>query len=588
MPNTNTVQVGPTANPMLAADPNYMIRVMQAQRQQRIADALTQQGMAPIDYDPKGRISPLQGINKMLAAALGGYMGNKSIENQANLNAQGMQLSAAQLGAGQPAAASVPAPSNAQIALGQGAQSGSVGPTISNGQRMDSMPAQTPAAPSIPGSVQPTPMNPYGLPPNLILAARMGDPEAQKMLETMLKSQEMTNEQKNSRDPMIGSSVVGNLQTQNMTNLQKLQLARSRVPAGSLQARQLDAAIGKENYIQPLDAKPGTPLLDPLSREPFFFAPKTAEGINLDFKDPLHPTAAAIPGYAGANASIAGAEQGARQANTVFTGVPGTDGLPQSGFLFGGGGGGGARPAASSAPQISPSNNSAPGAPTQPAAPARPSGRPGVIVGPDPTVQAGRINLQGDMSKRWGDLYGQASQAQTVNSYLDQIKSLAPVADTGQFSDRQEFVNSLLSKAGSERATDAVTAKNLLDKYSNQIVARLGGGAMGTDAARQILASAYPGSHMTQQAISEAVESLKSANRMAQAKAQVLQPHYNNADPTSYNRTEIQFDQNADPRIFQWKAIKDPAQRKAFGAAMIKQDPTLLQKAHNLEAMGVQ
>jgi hypothetical protein len=147
-------------------------------------------------------------------------------------------------------------------------------------------------------------------------------------------------------------------------------------------------------------------------------------------------------------------------------------------------------------------------------------------------------------------------------------------------------VNGLLSLAGDERATDAVTANNLLDKNSNQIVARLGTGGLGTDAARSILQSAYPNAHMTPQAINEAADNLMGANAMVQAKTRLLAPIANSRDPSTYNNTELKFDQNADPRIFQYANIKDATARQAFAKKLMQQDPAIVNKIRTLQQMG--
>jgi hypothetical protein len=201
-------------------------------------------------------------------------------------------------------------------------------------------------------------------------------------------------------------------------------------------------------------------------------------------------------------------------------------------------------------------------------------------------AQAAATNLQNELSQKWTDLNGQNRQAQTTNSYLQSIKGLANQAATGQQSDRINYVNGLLSLAGSERATDAVTANNLLDKYSNQIVARLGTGGLGTDAARSILQSAYPNAHMTPQAINEAADNLVGANSMVQAKTRLLAPLANARDPVAYNNAETKFDQNADPRIFQYANIQDPAARQAFAKKLMQQDPAIVNKIRSLQQMG--
>lgn len=221
-----------------------------------------------------------------------------------------------------------------------------------------------------------------------------------------------------------------------------------------------------------------------------------------------------------------------------------------------------------------------------------PNGQGGAMYGAAPMgaaagANAGATNQQSELSKKWSDLSAQNTQAQTTNSYLQNVADLSQKAATGQFSDRLTYANSLLSLAGSEKATDQVTANNLLSKYSNQIVARLSQGGMGTDAARSILQSAYPNAHMTPDAIKEATANLTAANSMTQAKTRLLAPFANSRDASAYNTAEIEFDQNADPRIFQYASIQDPVQRQAFAQKLVKQDPQIAAKIKNLEQMGV-
>ncbi|ONC17983.1 hypothetical protein AQ913_22465 [Burkholderia pseudomallei] len=207
---------------------------------------------------------------------------------------------------------------------------------------------------------------------------------------------------------------------------------------------------------------------------------------------------------------------------------------------------------------------------------------PGVVA----SANAAATNQQGELSKKWSDLTAQNQQAQSVISNLQNIKTLAGKAIVGPQSDRLAYANSLLALAGSERATDMTTANDLLNKYSNQITARLGQGGMGTDAARAILQSAYPNSHMTQGAINEAADNLIGAQQMVQAKARVLAPLRNANDAAGYTNAELTFDQNADPRIFQYTGIKDPVARAVFAKNLIAQDPGIVGKIQALQQLG--
>jgi hypothetical protein len=207
-------------------------------------------------------------------------------------------------------------------------------------------------------------------------------------------------------------------------------------------------------------------------------------------------------------------------------------------------------------------------------------------MGAQTSAETAARNQQDELSKKWTDLNAQNQQAQGVISNLQNIKTLAAKAITGPQSDRLAYANGLLSLAGSQKATDAVTANNLLDKYSNQIVTRLSQGGMGTDAARSILQSAYPNAHMDKDAINEASDNLVGAQQMVQAKARVLAPFRSKNDATGYTNTELTFDQAADPRIFQYANISDPAARKAFAQNLMQQDPTIVQKIQTLQSLG--
>ncbi|UIY60082.1 hypothetical protein [Burkholderia cepacia] len=207
---------------------------------------------------------------------------------------------------------------------------------------------------------------------------------------------------------------------------------------------------------------------------------------------------------------------------------------------------------------------------------------PGLVSG----ANAASTNQQGELSKRWSDLVAQNQQAQGVVSNLQNIKTLAAKAVVGPQSDRLNYVNGLLSLAGSDRATQMLDANALLDKNSNQIIAKLSQGGMGTDAARAILQSAYPNSHMTQGAINEAADNLIGAQQMVQAKARVLAPLRNSNDASGYTNAELTFDQNADPRIFQYTGIKDPTARAAFAKNLIAQDPGIVDKIQALQKLG--
>jgi hypothetical protein len=192
------------------------------------------------------------------------------------------------------------------------------------------------------------------------------------------------------------------------------------------------------------------------------------------------------------------------------------------------------------------------------------------------------------LDKSWNDLDAQNRSAEGTISYLQNIKGLADKAIVGAQSDKLALANGLLAMVGNEKAVDAKTANDLLSKYSSQIVAKLGQGSLGTDAARTIVEAATPNAHMEKGAIKEAVDNLVGAQRMTQAKASFLQQHALSRNPDAYTQAETKFDQAADPRIWQYAAM-NPQERAAFKQKLVQQGIAgeFSNKIRQLESMGV-
>jgi hypothetical protein len=202
---------------------------------------------------------------------------------------------------------------------------------------------------------------------------------------------------------------------------------------------------------------------------------------------------------------------------------------------------------------------------------------------------AGAEAQQKALSTKWEALQSQNREAANTSSYLQNIVQAAEKgAVTGPNADRREMIQGMLQLAGiNEKVNEnATTQTQLLDKYHNQIVTRLGQGGLGTDAARSMLDSAYPGKAMNVDAIREAAGNLLGAQGMLQAKTRFVQEPGIKQDPAEYARREILFDQAADPRIWQWKNIQDPAAKKAFARSLMQQDPSLPQRIKALEQAG--
>lgn len=98
---------------------------------------------------------------------------------------------------------------------------------------------------------------------------------------------------------------------------QPLELEKKLTAAGitdpALRQQIVQASLAKENYIAPIDARAGGTVLDPITHQPVFTAPQN--GVQTLWT-PQGPVQAPVPGAAGAQAQIAGATTGAKEANT--------------------------------------------------------------------------------------------------------------------------------------------------------------------------------------------------------------------------------------------------------------------------------
>lgn len=410
------------------------------------------------------------------------------------------------------------------------------------------------------------------------------------------------------------------------TDVQKMLAAANIDPKSSLGQQYVQAWLAKQNYIAPVNARPGSILRDPNTNKPVAFNPHIPDGSAPMFDasgnvTSIVPINNAYPAMANARAAT---EWGSAETSTsVSYDAAGTphystkaQDLRRAGAVPPG-------QAPSTAPSASVPLDASKGQYailTQERAKAVASGNtsdvqsidreisrlpaaarvgggsdglsapPATGLTPVPKLgtATGQENAQNEVSKRWQTLVTQNQEAQNTKSYLDSIKGLAGKAATGPFTDKLQFTNALLSLVGNEKATDATTANALLDKYSNQIVSRLGGsGGLATDSARSILQSAYPNAHMTKEAILEAADNISGAQSMVQAKTELLTKHANARDPSAYSKAEVQFDQNADPRLWQLKNMDQASAQKWLAAQPPSVQADLRRRAGNLKMLGV-
>jgi hypothetical protein len=390
-------------------NPDFALQQLQTERQQRIADMLTQEGAAPINYDKAGAISWTQGLAKMLQAYSGRTQADEAIKTQAALNTQAARGAMASFGMGEPSQPS--------------------GQALGAAMSPDSAPqaAQPSNAP---------PLNPYGAPPLVAYMASQGDPAAKAQLDHFLKEK----------------------QTPDSIKLNKW----AGITPAQENAKNTTLMVKPNNSLVGLGAD-GKPSLN-------FVAPDVEGNLQSSVGPNGQITASGIPGVVPARAALESGLAGAKanQAIGMVTdatgaqvptrmGVAADAGQAQLGLTNRGNVNlspdmqAAIRADASAngidSPQVNINANAANGA-----RPGQTVGMEKPRLGVDPTIQTARTNQQTAMADKWKPLNEAASNAQTINSRLDTIKDLSTKASTGQMADKIQFANSLLALAGSERA----------------------------------------------------------------------------------------------------------------------------------------
>ena len=561
----------PAFNPAYIVDPGLFADQQQVDQRQQIAQLLLQQGLTPMSGTESvggvaGRRSPMEGVAK-LAALLSG----QSQQAQANQGAQAlMERQAAAMGQ--------------MFGMGQPQQPQGE----SQGQALGAALAGQPQGSSTPAGMM-------GLP---------GMSPMQSYLSSQMYPKEYGEAymKRYSPNDTSVSAMQGGVDPQ-MAN--RLALIKANTAPGVLESQQAGmdpaeiraAALSKSIKDAEYDRKPGNLYVNGMTGERGIVPkiPENANPVGVPGRNGALPGVTPVPGSAGVMASNSAATAAGTNTQTPETGY--VDGQPVN-----------TTRAARVSTAVAPATQAARDAeavkvfdleiaaekdPTARAALQRTRDRMAKTAAPSiapeqaPGVVIGANDAQKQLGDRFGALRDQVATAQTTNSYLDNIKQLAEKAATGKFSDRQDYLNALLSSAGvSEKATDAKTANDLLNKYSNQIVSRLSTGGLGTDAARTILGSAYPNAHMTKEAIGEAVDNIKAVNDMQKAKLTLLSPHGNARDAAQYQQREAAFDKAADPRIWQLQSMNGEQAQKFLAAMPPAMQAELRQRVQTLKQLG--
>ena len=539
-------------------DPSVAVDQQALERQMQIAQALRQQSMTPVDTSGRQiggmgyRVSPWEGVAKVMQ----GVMANRQdTANDRARMALNLQMAKA-LGIGQPQTGQTP----------QGQPSGPQMSTPSNPQF------------SVPPSQGQQPQQPSG---------PLGGGNIGTAMQMGLLGQ---------ISPEYAAAVSKNYEPTDLARGLRL----AGIDENSALGHQLaQDAIAKQNYIAPVSIRPGGGFMDPTTKK-ITVLPQSSPGF-VPVQDQTSPTGFTTIQQPGGPQAVQAS------AKAQAAGTAGAEPYPTKDIV------GNPQPIKSRAAVLGlePSDTQVPPAvqasrdqtrsqmlaaelrgetnQNSPAAQAIKTEQAAMGGGSYAESPLGTAEAQKSLNDKWEALQSQNREASNTKSYLQNIVTAADKgAITGPGADRREMIQGMLQLAGIKEDvnTNATTQTQLLNKYANQIITRLGQGGLGTDAARSMLSSAYPGQEMNTQAIHEAVGNLNGAQDMTQAKTRFLQDAAAQRNSTAYSRKEIQFDQAADPRLFEYKAITDPAAKQAFAKQLFAQDPTAPQRIDALEKMG--
>jgi hypothetical protein len=172
-----------------------------------------------------------------------------------------------------------------------------------------------------------------------------------------------------------------------------------------------------------------------------------------------------------------------------------------------------------------------------------------------------------------------AAEAPSRVAIFQNIKKFAPDSFTGVGGQRKELAAGILNAIGipayeAEKVSTEELAKN------SALLALAGGN---TDAARALAEVATPNKKLNEKAILAIADQMIGIENMKVARANYLTPAQN--DATQYGQRKLQFDQIADPRIFQEMTAQDVAKLKASMSAA--EQAELTRKIRLARQMGI-
>lgn len=513
---------GLLGNPLIAnLSPDQQQSYAQLQQQQAIGQALLSQGLTPVDTSNRQvggvgyRVSPLEGLSKIVQAAVGNRLATQAMGQQAQLSAQMMGNA---FGANQPQQPQAASADPSQSPDAGGIDGGG------SGAGVQTYPVANPFQSGAQPSAQQIGQQMVGVQP----AGRAGP----------LTIPGYTPQQSMQLYAMLGQD-----------GFTKLLAARTAPTPATLAAQQggFDAAganraaFAHDTYTAPVQGSPGTIARNPYTGQPMYYSPDVPKG-----GEPLFNSGGQVVGVKALDGSLqligqtAAAQAGGEGSQLPYAGVDSAGNpLPVINRTAAAHGGGANQP---------------PPIPTLPGLGGPTSGADGSNVPlPGGPVPGGGIYAAAPM----GATANANAQAQgQVQTMQDSYKEARQARSTGQnaltmLDDMSSYAQTknpaLANKLYNVQGVFSTDAQ-LFDKGRNNLISQVSGATgMNSDAARSLVEGAIPSFGMSKEAIQTGLGQIKSQVQMRMLKGDYLSDAYANGNAPAYNQRENQFDQMMTP-----------------------------------------
>lgn len=364
-------------------------------------------------------------------------------------------------------------------------------------------------------------------------------------------------------------------------NVQQAQEAMARGDVATASA--LLASINKQNYIAPLDGRPGTVVRDPMNPSRVLAVnPQNIEGANPVIGPDGQWTGgyASAPGAAGAIGAVAAAKaRGGATGDLVqrfnpqsqqMEWVPKATMLPGGGLtgMFDGRGGG------ASGGQAGAGNAAAP-----------------PLGAPQAGGQAGQ-NSANQFNAIIGGAQGSQDRAFTLGKIADIAKGLPTGAGATEINTLKSGVNSVLGAVGvgpvfsNDQVSRVQEIQKLASQLAQQQAAALGGGNGATDARLSAAFASLPDASKAPQAIRDITTYLQGNEKAIQGRAQAAAAWQAQHGPGDFTSFASAWQKAYDPRIYQWMAAGPQSVRQNLAKLPPAERNALIAKSNQLHAMG--